>query len=132
MKCFVSLWSADLLALGKKAGLVVELNDPVDVANLHLLVDRLLVMGTEIGVKGCDIDPGIGDRIGRIAKEVTLSGSSAEIFVDGGIRRQTIPISAKTAVDGVIPGSLVFGEKDPIAAVRWIKSHNPKKERAAA
>jgi ribulose-phosphate 3-epimerase len=119
--------------LGKKAGLVVELNDPVDLANLHLdLVDRLLVMGTEIGVKGCDIDPGISDRIGRIANEVTLSGSSAEIFVDGGIRRQTIPMLAKTAADGVIPGSLVFGEKDPIATVRWIKSHNPKHEKAAA
>jgi pentose-5-phosphate-3-epimerase len=86
MKCSVSLWSADLLALGDS----------------------------------------------RIANEVTLSGSSAEIFVDGGIRRQTIPMLAKTAADGVIPGSLVFGEKDPIAAVRWIKSHNPKKGRAAA
>jgi ribulose-phosphate 3-epimerase len=113
--------------LGKKAGLVIELREPVDAANLHLdLVDRLLVMGTEIGVKGCDIDPGIGERIGRIAGEVTSNGSSAELFVDGGIRRQAIPMLAKTAADGVVPGSLVFGDKDPVAVVRWIKSHRPK------
>ena len=119
--------------LGMKAGLVVELTDPIDLANLHLeLVDRLLVMGTEIGVKGCDIDSGISDRIGRIANEITLSGTSAEIYVDGGIRRQTIPMLAKTAADGLVPGSLVFGEKDPIAAVQWIKSQHPKTVSAAA
>ena len=53
--------------LGKKAGLVVEPGDQTDVESLHLdLTDRLLVMGTEIRIKGKDIDPRIGERIKAI------------------------------------------------------------------
>jgi ribulose-phosphate 3-epimerase len=107
---------------GKKAGLVIELRDEIDTDNLHLdLTDRFLVMGTEIGIKGQDIDPRIGERIEAIVSERDLSQSGAEIFVDGGIRRHTIPILASAGADGVVPGSLVFGEKDPCAAISWIK-----------
>jgi ribulose-phosphate 3-epimerase len=117
--------------LGKKTGLVVELGDQSDAENLHLdLVDRLLVMGTEIGIKGQDIDPRIGERIRAIVHERDRTG--VEIFVDGGIRRHTVPMLAAAGADGVIPGSLVFGDKDPRAAIRWIKSLGRKAEEALA
>jgi ribulose-phosphate 3-epimerase len=119
--------------LGKKAGLVVEPGDQIDVESLHLdLTDRLLVMGTEIGIKGKDIDPRIGERIKAIVCERDRSRAGAEIFVDGGIRRHTVPMLATAGADGVIPGSLVFADKDPCAAIRWIKSLGQKTEQALA
>jgi ribulose-phosphate 3-epimerase len=114
---------------GKKAGLVIELYDQIDADNLHLdLTDRFLVMGTEIGIKGQDIDPRINGRIKAIVAERDRSRSGAEIFVDGGIRRHTVPTLAKAGADGVVPGSLVFGEKDPCAAISWIKGLGRKVE----
>src|SRR5258708_15712608 len=75
-------------------------------------------MGTEIGIKGQDIDPRMGERIKAIVCERDRSQSGAEIFVDGGIRRHTVPMLATAGADGVIPGSLVFADKDPSAADR--------------
>ena len=49
----VSITLQEIRSRGVHAGLVVELGDPLSVEDLHLdIVDRLLVMGTEIGVKG--------------------------------------------------------------------------------
>jgi ribulose-phosphate 3-epimerase len=162
MKISVSLWSADLLErfaesgsdmitvhrrlcsdvratlskireFGKKAGLVAELGDPIDAENLHLdLTDRLLVMGTEVGIKGQDIDPRMGERIKAIVCERDRSQSGAEIFFDGGIRRHTVAMLATAGTDGVIPGSLVFADTDPSAAIRWIKSLGQKAAQALA
>jgi ribulose-phosphate 3-epimerase len=47
-----------------------------------------------------------------------------EIFVDGGIRRHTVPKLAAAGADGIVPGSLVFGAPDPIEAVSWIHALN--------
>jgi ribulose-phosphate 3-epimerase len=124
---------AKIREFGKKAGMVVELGDPIDAENLHLdLTDRLLVMGTEIGIKGQDIDPRIGERIKAIVCERDRRQAGAEIFVDGGIRRHTVPMLATAGADGVIPGSLVFADKDPCAAIGWIKSLGQKAEQALA
>jgi ribulose-phosphate 3-epimerase len=104
-----------------------------DAENLHLdLTDRILVMGTEIGIKGQDIDPRIGERIKAIVCERDRRQAGAEIFVDGGIRRHTVPMLATAGADGVIPGSLVFADKDPCAAIGWIKSLGQKAEQALA
>jgi ribulose-phosphate 3-epimerase len=118
---------------GKKAGLVIELRDQIDADNLHLdLTDRFLVMGTEIGIKGQDIDPRVGERIKAIVHERDRRQSGAEIFVDGGIRRHTVGMLATAGADGVVPGSLVFGENDPCATISWIKDLGRKTEHVLA
>ena len=106
---------------GARAGLVVELGDPLSVEELHLdLVDRLLVMGTEIGVKGKGLHPNTPQRIATILELCAQTGRRPEIVVDGGIRRETVPLLAQAGADGVVPGSMVFGEPDPCAALNWI------------
>jgi pentose-5-phosphate-3-epimerase len=108
MKISVSLWSADLLELGATVNLVAP----------H--------------VDGLHIDPRIGERIKAIVSERDRRHAGAEIFVDGGIRRHTVPMLATAGADGVIPGSLVFANKDPCAAIGWIKSLGQKAEQALA
>ena len=112
---------------GIHAGLVVEISDPLSFEELHLdIVDRLLVMGTEIGVKGRGLHPKTTQRIGAILDLCVRSGERPEIVVDGGIRRETVPLLAQSGVDGVVPGSLVFGEADPCAALNWIHAQGIK------
>jgi ribulose-phosphate 3-epimerase len=106
---------------GAGPGLVVELGDPLSIEDLHLdLVDRVLVMGTEVGVKGKGLDPNTPQRIATILELCAQAGRRPEIVVDGGIRRETVPLLAQSGADGVVPGSLVFGEHDPRAALNWI------------
>lgn len=107
-----------LRARGTQAGLVVRLRDSLDPESLHLdLVDRLLVMGTEIGVKGLDLDPATPQRVETLVSLRRQHGLPFDIFVDGGIRQHTIPKLASARADGIVPGSLVFSAPDPIEAV---------------
>ena len=124
----VSITLQQIRSRGVHAGLVVELGDPLSVEDLHLdIVDRLLVMGTEIGVKGKGLHPNIAQRIGTILDLCGQAGRRPEIVVDGGIRRETVPLLAKSGADGVVPGSLVFGEPDPCAALNWIHAQRGKR-----
>ena len=112
---------------GAQAGLVVELGDSLSIKELRLeIVDRLLVMGTEIGVKGRGLHPETTRRIGAILDLCGRVGRRPEIVVDGGIRRETVPLLAQAGGDGVVPGSLVFGEPDPCAALNWIHAQGIK------
>ena len=110
-----------LRASGSRAGLVVRLRDGLNPESLHLdLVDRLLVMGTEIGVKGQDLDPSTPQRVETLVSLRRQHRLAFDIFVDGGIRHQTVQKLASAGADGVVPGSLVFGAPNPIEAVSWI------------
>jgi ribulose-phosphate 3-epimerase len=117
----VSMTLKQIRSRGIRAGLVVEIRDPLSMDDLHLdLVDRLLVMGTEIGMKGKGLHSDTTQRIGAILELCRQAGRRPEIVVDGGIRRETVPLLAQSGADGVVPGSLVFGETDPRAALNWI------------
>jgi ribulose-phosphate 3-epimerase len=123
----VSATLVQIRSRGAHAGLVVELKDPLSIQELHLDdVDRLLVMGTEIGVKGRGLHPDTVQRIGQILDLCRRAGRRPEIVVDGGIRRETVPLLAQSGADGVVPGSLVFGETDPCAALNWIHAQGTK------
>jgi ribulose-phosphate 3-epimerase len=110
-----------IAALGVRPGLGLEVTDSPSIA-IELLeeVDRVLVMGTAIGVKGLGLDERACGRVRELRAARDRSARRPEIVVDGGIRRQTVPDLAAAGADGVVPGSLVFGEPDPVAAIRWI------------
>jgi ribulose-phosphate 3-epimerase len=94
---------------------------PEEVEPYLELVDRVLVMGTEIGVK--DVTAPDTRTYARVAELVRLRNRSRrrpEVIVDGGIRRETVPLLADAGADGVIPGSLVFGSPEPVSVLAWI------------
>jgi ribulose-phosphate 3-epimerase len=110
---------------GCRASLGLEVHEPVSQAVPFLPdVDRLLLMGTVIGVKGYDQDPGTAGRVGDlVAARPGPSGagpSRPDVVVDGGIRKHTVPGLAAAGAAGVVPGSLVFGAPDPRQAVAEI------------
>lgn len=106
---------------GAVPSLAVEVPEPVPDASAPewLGIDRVLLMGTEIGIKGVDVDPGVYDRIRQaVAARDTLLHRPT-VFVDGGIRHHTVPHMAAAGADGV-PGSLVFAVDDPAAGIAWL------------
>jgi ribulose-phosphate 3-epimerase len=129
---------------GCRPSLGLELHESVQHA-LDLLdhTDRILLLGTEIGVKGRDQDSATPGRVAHLHQArdraphvITVdtspgggpagSGSADghaprfEIVVDGGIRASTVPALAAAGADGIVPGSLVFGCADPRHALRAI------------
>ena len=122
-----------IAALGVRPGLGLEVSDAPAVA-IELLeeVDRVLVMGTEIGVKGLGLDARACARVRELRAARERSARTPEIVVDGGIRRHTVPALAAAGADGVVPGSLVLGEADPVAAIRWIHGLEPGAPASAA
>jgi ribulose-phosphate 3-epimerase len=105
--------------VGAEPSLGLELHELVDSALAHLgSVRRVLVLGTEIGVKGRSLDPRVPDRVRELV--TARAGPGPLVVVDGGIRRSTVPVLAEAGADGVVPGSLVFGGDDPLANLRAI------------
>jgi ribulose-phosphate 3-epimerase len=70
-------------------------------------------MGTPTGVKGRDLDAAAAERVTALDAARRAAGWAGDLVVDGGIRRHTVPRLARAGADGVIPGSLVFGDPDP-------------------
>ncbi|GGM10930.1 ribulose-phosphate 3-epimerase [Nakamurella endophytica] len=104
--------------LGARSSLGVETDESIaDAALLAGHVDRYLVMGTAIGVKGVGLDPCTPQRVAELRSTVADGGHRIPVFVDGGIRPTTVDALAAAGADGVIPGSLVFGVPDPVAAI---------------
>jgi ribulose-phosphate 3-epimerase len=94
---------------------------PEDVEPYLELVDRVLVMGTERAVKGVAA-PDIR-TYGQVAELVRLRNCSTrrpDVIVDGGIRRESVPLLAEAGADGIIPGSLVLGSPEPVSVLAWI------------
>jgi ribulose-phosphate 3-epimerase len=88
------------------------------VAPLLAGVERVLVMGTEIGVKGADAAPETCERVRRVV--ALRAGERPEVFVDGGIREGAPAGFAAAGADGVVPGSLVFACADWREGVRLV------------
>jgi ribulose-phosphate 3-epimerase len=102
---------------GVQPSLGIEVDEQIgDALDLLHEVDRFLLMGTAIGIKGADLDPNAPDRIRQLRAGMEKR-RSVPVFVDGGIRAHTVEGLALAGADGVVPGSLVFGDPDPVAAI---------------
>ena len=86
------------------------------------LFQRVLLMGTALGVKGVGLDSTVPKRIRALIELRATVGVNFEIFVDGGIRLETAPLLAAAGADGIVPGSLVFKAPDPISVLTWLHS----------
>lgn len=108
---------------GALASLGIETHEPVAAAAvLAPEIDRFLLMGTAIGIKGGTLDPATPRRVTELRAHPVLADQRRPIFVDGGIRQDTVRALAEAGADGVIPGSLVFGADDPVAVIEDLHS----------
>jgi ribulose-phosphate 3-epimerase len=114
---------ASIRDAGLHASLGIETHEPVAAAAaLAPQLDRFLLMGTAIGIKGVSQDPATPVRVVELRARAVAAGADRPIFVDGGIRPTTIHALAAAGADGVIPGSLVYGAADPVGAIGHLHS----------
>ncbi len=111
---------------GCQASLGLETHDPVEHATERFgAVDRVLVLGTAIGVKGVGLDPATPGRVQRLVAARDRATDRPLVVVDGGIRAHTVRALADAGADGVVPGSLVFDADDQRRAVQQIQAMTP-------
>ena len=97
-------------SLGRSVGLALLLGEDWRAYRDDLAeVDVALVMGTEVGVKGVDINADAYTVISELREHIDAHGYACLIQADGGIRRHTLPLLIAAGVDAITPGSLFFG-----------------------
>lgn len=111
----------DLCArLGVRAGMVLRVETPVDeVARWIDRLDFLTLLGTSIGVKGQDLNPAAGDRLGQASALIAKTGKRIVLAADGGIREHTVPVLRQAGAETVVLGSLAFGAPDLASRMAW-------------
>lgn len=96
--------------LGRSVGLALLLGEDWRAYRDDLAeVDVALVMGTDVGIKGVDINTDAYAVISELREHIDAHGYACLIQADGGIRRHTLPRLIAAGVDAITPGSLFFG-----------------------
>ena len=83
--------------------------------------DLLTVLGTAMGIKGASMDSSVPQKVSDARQIILRRGLKMEIEVDGGIRRESVPLIHSAGADWIVPGSLMFKE-DPLTMRQWLKS----------
>src|SRR3954454_1700284 len=84
-------------------------------------LDLVTIFGTEVGIKGASMDARVPEKVRRARSIIDRLGLKTEIVVDGGIRRQSVPLIHAAGADWIVPGSLMFGA-DSREMRRWLSS----------
>jgi len=109
-------------AAGKSPGISLLIPEPLELVEPYLeQIDVLTIVGTAMGIKGASMDPSVPDKIRRARGLISQRGLKVEIEVDGGIRRESVPVIDAAGADWIVPGSLMFKE-DPAEMRKWLKS----------
>jgi ribulose-phosphate 3-epimerase len=105
---------------GKGTGVALKLDEPLDLVEPYLEdLDVLTIVGTPLGSKGTAMDPSVPAKIRDAAAMVSSRGARTLIEVDGGIRRETVPLIAAAGAHMIVPGSLMFRD-DPADVRAWL------------
>ncbi len=106
-----------------KSGIVIKTNEKIEAfKDLIYEVDKIVLMGTKLGVKGKELEKKTLIKIEKLKEYIKKTGKSDMIIeVDGGIRKYSVPLIAKAGADFVVAGSLIFN-KNYKRISKWIHS----------
>jgi ribulose-phosphate 3-epimerase len=109
-------------ARGRYAGMSLLLTESLELVEPYWNdLDILTIVGTAMGIKGASMDDSVPAKVKRAREIIRRRGLRTEIEVDGGIRRETVPLIHAAGADWIVPGSLMFKE-DPPSMRRWLAS----------
>lgn len=109
-------------SLGKKAGVSVKPNTPVDVVYPFLdKIDMVLVMTVEPGFGGQGLIKQTLPKVKALKNEILRRGLEIPIEVDGGITADNIAEVASYGADIFVAGSSVFGQTDRAKAMSKLR-----------
>lgn len=108
---------------GKHPGLAMKLHTPIEQAAPYLRdFDVVLLLGTEMGVKGQDLDEAALARLHQMSLLLRQQGrrEAVRIVADGAIRTNTVPQLHASGADVIVPGSLVFASPAVAGLFEWL------------
>lgn len=107
---------------GMKAGVTLCPSTPVEMLrDVIQELDLVLIMTVNPGFGGQQFIMHSLDKIRRLRRLISESGSKAMIEVDGGINAHTAPLVVAAGADIAVSGSYVFKAQDPMAVIRELK-----------
>lgn len=113
----------EIKAAGMKAA--VTLNPSTPVSTLEDVIadlDMVLLMSVNPGFGGQKFIENTLAKISRLRNLIEISGSHAEIEIDGGVNAVTAPLIAEAGADILVAGSYVFNAPDPLAAIDSLRA----------
>jgi len=123
--CDVAGLAVRIRALGCRPGIAISAAMPVpEVEEFLELLDIVVVMGTELGIKGAGLMPEALNKIACLRSIIDHKNLPLMIEADGGIRRHTVQQLYRAGADIIVPGSLAFGP-DPKEVFEYLWSLRP-------
>jgi ribulose-phosphate 3-epimerase len=105
----------------KKVGLALRCeNDCNSILEYLPMVDYIVIMGTEIGIKGVSIQPNTYQKIRFLSDIIREKNYCAELQIDGGIRFETVPKLYEHGAHIITAGSLLFNN-DYEDIIKWLQ-----------
>ena len=106
---------------GKMTGISLLINESLEALEpFWNQLDLVTILGTDMGIKGVSMDSSVPEKVRCARRIISQRGLKVEIEVDGGIRRETVPLINAAGADWIVPGSLMFKE-DPPSMRQWLK-----------
>ena len=108
---------------GMKAGVTLNPSTPVSVLeDIICDVDMVLLMSVNPGFGGQTFIENTIQKVQRLRRLISESGSMALIEVDGGGQGETAPRLVQAGVDVLVSGSYVFKAKAPEGTIRSLRA----------
>lgn len=108
---------------GMLAGVTLNPATPVEtLTDIIGELDLVLLMSVEPGFGGQPFIRRTLEKTKRLKELRDKSGSKAMIEIDGGVNEHTASELAKAGADILVAGSYIFGNEDPQAAIRTLKT----------
>ena len=106
-----------------KAGVTLNPSTPVSVLeDIICDVDMVLLMSVNPGFGGQTFIENTIQKVQRLRRLISESGSKALVEVDGGVQGETAPRLVQAGVDVLVSGSYVFKAKDPEGTIRSLRA----------
>ena len=105
----------------------LTINPDIDVTRLVPYLDKVdmvLLMSVFAGFGGQKFIPETMDKIRFIKAEIARRGLNTLIEIDGGVNRENAHALFNAGADALVAGSAVFGAKDPMETIHFLKSQN--------
>ena len=113
---------AEIHRSGMKAGVTLNPSSPVSLLeDIICDVDMVLLMSVNPGFGGQKFIEHTIEKVKRLRRLISESGSHALIEVDGGVQSETAPRLVAAGVDVLVSGSYVFKAANPIATIHSLK-----------
>lgn len=115
---------AKIRACGKKPGLVINPDTPIDAVLPYLEeLYMVLVMTVQSGFGGQKCREDCFEKVRALRRIITERGLSVHIEVDGGITAENAPKAIEAGADVLVAGSSVFGAPDRNAAIDALRGN---------